>query len=173
MKYFAMFDEHGERETTYIEGIHFEITDGVITPPLPDGFIEISVEDQDLYASGDYIRNADGFPEKRPEYEPTIEDTINAYTIMVQGRLDSFAQTLMYDNIVSACTYATSTVPMYAAEGQYCVEARDKTWQKAYELMQEIVPLVEAGNAIPTWETIEMQLPVLEWPEGTRGLVST
>lgn len=79
-----------------------------------------------------------------------------------QARLDAFAQTRNYDGILSACTYATSTVPKFAAEGQYCVGARDATWATLYELLAE----VEAGTRpIPGgYADIEPELPALAWP---------
>jgi len=53
------------------------------------------------------------------------EQVIAQYTAAVQSHLDAFAQTRNYDGILSAATYATSTVPKFQVEGQYAVEARD------------------------------------------------
>lgn len=79
-----------------------------------------------------------------------------------QLRLDSFAQTRGYDGILSACSYATSTVPKFKAEGQYCVEARDATWAKLTDMLAEI----EAGTRpVPSgFADIEPELPALQWP---------
>ena len=79
-----------------------------------------------------------------------------------QNRLDTFAQTRNYDGILSACTYATSSVPAFAAEGQYCVASRDATWAALYVILGE----VQAGTrAVPTgFADIEGDLPVLGWP---------
>jgi hypothetical protein len=48
-------------------------------------------------------------------------------TASTQSRLDTFANTRNYDGILSACTYASSSIPKFANEGQYCVDARDAT----------------------------------------------
>lgn len=79
-----------------------------------------------------------------------------------QARLDDFARTRNYDGILSACTYADSTVPTFQAEGQYCVSARDQTWATLYQIMAE----VEAGTRpMPSgYADIEGDLPVLTWP---------
>ena len=77
-------------------------------------------------------------------------------------RLDDFARTRNYDNILSACTYATSTVAKFCAEGQYCVDARDATWNACYVILAD----VQAGTRpMPTLEQIMSELPVLEWPQ--------
>lgn len=83
-------------------------------------------------------------------------------TTQTQQRLDTFAKTRNYDGILSACTYATSTVLAFKAEGQYCVEARDLTWAKLYEILAE----VQAGTRpVPAgYADIEADLPVLVWP---------
>ncbi len=80
----------------------------------------------------------------------------------VQTRLDDFAATRYYNGILSACTYATSAVPRFKTEGQYCVEARDATWAKCYE----ILTAVQAGTRpMPSgYADIEGELPVLAWP---------
>lgn len=82
-------------------------------------------------------------------------------TTAVQSRLDAFAQTRNYDSILSACTYASSTVAQFAQEGQLCVNLRDATWGKLYQIMQE----VEAGTRpMPaSYADIESELPALAW----------
>lgn len=79
-----------------------------------------------------------------------------------QARLDAFAQTRNYDGILSACTYATSVIPKFQTEGQYCVGARDATWAALYQ----ILAAVQAGTrTMPTgYADIEPDLPVLTWP---------
>lgn len=82
-------------------------------------------------------------------------------TTAVQYSLDSFAQTRNYETILSACTYATSTVAQFAEEGKTCVYLRDATWGKLYQIMQE----VETGKRpMPTgYADIEAELPELAW----------
>ena len=92
----------------------------------------------------------------------TMEETQMMFVAAIQKRLDNFAKSRNYDNIMSVATYATSTNPHFAAEGQYAVEARDATWAKCYEILNAAL----AGQRpIPTWEEVEAELPVLKWPE--------
>lgn len=79
-----------------------------------------------------------------------------------QIRLDEFAQSRHYDGILSACTYATSGVPKFAAEGQCCVNARDATWSALYTIMGEVL----AGTrAMPeSFADVSPLLPALAWP---------
>lgn len=79
-----------------------------------------------------------------------------------QKRLDTFARGRNYDGILSACTYATSKTPNFQTEGEYCVQARDATWVKLYQMLAE----VHAGTRpMPTgFEAVEPELPVLQWP---------
>ena len=93
---------------------------------------------------------------------PDTGELVQSITDATQKRLDDFAKTRNYDGILSACTYATSTVPKFAAEGQYCVNARDNTWAALYTIMAE----VEAETRpMPTgYADIEPLLPVLTWP---------
>ncbi len=85
-----------------------------------------------------------------------------AIVAATQERLDAFARTRNYDGILSACTYATSPTPKFAAEGQYCVASRDATWAKLYQILGE----VEAGTrpAPSGFADIEGDLPALTWP---------
>lgn len=88
-----------------------------------------------------------------------LQDSIVSAT---QDRLDAFARTRNYDGILSLCTYATSAVTKFQAEGQYGVTARDATWAKLYEMLAE----VQAGTrpAPSGYADIEPSLPVLNWP---------
>ncbi|QEW06351.1 hypothetical protein [Nitrincola iocasae] len=81
----------------------------------------------------------------------------------IQQRLDDFARTRNYSGIMSACTYATSTVPKFATEGQHCVNLRDATWAAAYQLLDEV--LAGTRPMPSSIADIESDLPVLEWPE--------
>jgi len=90
----------------------------------------------------------------------TLQTMLVQYTTAIQQRLDDFARTRNYDSIMSACTYATSTIPQFAAEGQRCVSLRDATWAAGYAILAE----VEAGNRqIPTVEQVMAELPALTW----------
>jgi hypothetical protein len=86
----------------------------------------------------------------------------NSIVQQTQARLDDFARTRNYDGILSACTYASSSVPKFAAEGQYCVDARDNTWATLYTILGE----VQAGTRpVPTgFDDIAGDMPALEWP---------
>lgn len=95
-------------------------------------------------------------PSKTPE---EIKDEITA---AVQSRLDAFAQGRGYDNIVSACSYATSQHPKYGPEGRYCVSAREQTWDALFAIEAQVI----AGTRpMPAgYEDIEADLPALVWP---------
>ena len=94
-------------------------------------------------------------------YQPP-EAILDVVAHGTQARLDAFAKTRNYDSILAACTYATSTVQKFKAEGQYCVQARDATWAKLYDMLAE----VKTGTRLtPTsFAEIEAELPSLGWP---------
>ena len=104
------------------------------------------------------------FPEPvEPEQEPTPEEIIERYTQNIQQALDDFAKTRKYDGIMSACSYAESTDPIFAAEATYCIQLRDTTWRQAYTIMDEVL----AGTRpLMTIEELIAELPVgsAEWP---------
>lgn len=98
-----------------------------------------------------------------PTPEPLTPEQLQAMVVQAtQQRLDDFARTRNYDGILSACTYATSTVQKFQIEGQYCVDARDNTWATLYSMLEEIE---QGKRSIPTgYSDIEPDLPVLTWP---------
>lgn len=88
-----------------------------------------------------------------------LQDNIVAAT---QQRLDDFARTRNYDSILSAATYATSTVPRFAVEGQYAVQARDATWAALYQFMADVQT---GAQPVPSgFDDVEPLLPALAWP---------
>ena len=97
-------------------------------------------------------------PEITPEAAEILQTRI---ATEAQARLDQWAQSRGYDGILSACTYATSQVNRFQAEGQRCVDLRDQTWARLYEILAE----VEAGTRpVPmSLAEIEGDLPMLTW----------
>lgn len=94
-------------------------------------------------------------------YAPTQAEIISRFTCLIQRRLDDFARTKTYDGMLSLCSYATSSDPVFAAEGQYGVRARDATWRKANDILAAAL----AGGTEPDWDAVEAQLPPLAWPD--------
>lgn len=90
------------------------------------------------------------------------EQVMQSFVSLIQQRLDDFARTRNYDSILSACTYATSTVAKFKTEGQACVNLRDATWAAAYTILAN----VQAGKRpMPTSiADIEADLPAAVWP---------
>ncbi len=96
-----------------------------------------------------------------PEYNV---DVFQAQAVeQVKIKLDEFAQTRGYDNILSACSYASDPNPQFQAEGLRCVELRSATWSSLFNIIQEVRdntrPLPQSFNEI------EYLLPELSWPE--------
>ena len=135
---------------------------------IPADAVEITVEEYQALLEGQskgkvIMADENGRPILQDPPPPTPEQIMAECVERTQKRLDDFARTRNYDNILSACTYATSTVPKFQKEGQYCVTARDATWAKLYEILAE----VQAGTrSMPSgYKDIEPLLPPLEWPE--------
>ncbi len=121
---------------------------------------EIVVESLDDYDITDIVL-IDGVITLKPVLPPAPEQILAQLTTAVQRHLDAWARTRNYDNVLALCTYATSTNPRFAAEGQRGVEMRDATWAKCYEILDEVM----AGlRGIPTVDELVAELPVLVWP---------
>ena len=92
-------------------------------------------------------------PEPAPK---TNDEIITELTAAVQAHLDAKAKEKNYDGILSLCTYATSTNPIFAAEGQASVEWRDAVWAKCYQVLGDVL----AGTRpVPTKEELITELP--------------
>jgi hypothetical protein len=87
---------------------------------------------------------------------------IQDYTAAVQRHLDAKATERNYDGILSVCTYATSGIPKFAAEGKACVAWRDMVWEFCYQFLAE----VQAGTREPpTIAELLALLPAMNWPD--------
>lgn len=134
---------------------------------IPSDAVEITAEEHQALIDGQsqgkvIVADENGRPILQDPPPPTTEQIIAQYTAGVQQHLDTFAQTRNYDGILSVASYSTSTVPKFAAEGQYAAEARDATWAKCYE----ILAAVEAGSRpMPTLDELLSELPKLVWPQ--------
>ena len=140
-----------------VNGGVFDTTRPMAVPP--DRSSEAWQEYQDWLTAGNVPDPAD--PPSAPP--PMSTQELQAVVVLAtQARLDDFAKTRNYDNILSACTYATSTVAQFAAEGQYAATARDATWAALYAVLAEVL----AGTRpVPAgFEDVAPLLPVLEWP---------
>lgn len=133
---------------------------------IPKDAIEITEsEHQDLMqaqAEGKVIDFQNGRPVAIDPPPPTKDQIISSFRSGIQRRLDMFAETRNYDNAISACSYANSTVQKFAAEGQRMIELRDATWSAAYELLGKF----ESGEIEqPSFDDVIAVLPELTWPE--------
>ena len=90
----------------------------------------------------------------------TIEEIKLSFIQAIQGLLDTTSQSRGYDGIVSLCSYATSTDPVFGTEGRAGVVWRDAVWKRG----NEIITLVESGGMeMPTIEWVLAELPVMTW----------
>lgn len=143
---------------------------------LPAGFVYVAPADVPLYDptmhkinNGTAVFKSGGWTVEYQILDLTSEEIQLAALMMqrmvidgAQKYLDTFARTKAYDGILSACTYATSSVPKFKAEGQYCVDARDQVWSALNDLLEE----VKAGTKpIPkSFADVVGMLPTLTWP---------
>ena len=124
-------------------------------PEIPEGYYALMMGGWKLISG-----TAPVYP--KPVPPPTAQEIQEQIVNATQKRLDDFAKTKNYDSILSACTYATSTVVKFSTEGQYCVEARDATWSKLYEILAEVQ--AETRPMPSGYSDIESELPALQWP---------
>lgn len=95
--------------------------------------------------------------------EPTLFDIEVMLINETKNRLDLFAQTRGYDNILSACSYATDTDLKFQTEGQYCIQMRSQTWTTLNKIISDIKSDIRSMPLV--FSSIENELPLLTWPE--------
>lgn len=130
--------------------------------PSYDWLTENCVEELPELAADGWEQRWSVMPASAEEIAAREEQVKDDIADQIQQRLDTFAQSRYYDNIVSACSYAPSQHPTYGPEGRYCVQAREDTWDAWFAIEAEI----DAGTRpMPHgYEDIEAELPPLVWP---------
>ncbi|HMM20644.1 MAG TPA: hypothetical protein PKA10_07875 [Selenomonadales bacterium] len=112
--YKAIFDDQGNRLTTYVEGLHADI---------PAEAIPITEEEQALYVTGEYIRDMEtGQPMRKPIPQPTPEE-------LQQASLDALDE--KYAAIFDALTLAWAIAAM---DGNDTIAAARKADKEAAKL---------------------------------------
>jgi len=120
-----------------------------------------SVDEQDFqdYLAWIYAGNTPAEP-PAPESIIDIEVVKKAMVDAVQFLLDETAKTRNYDNILSLCTYANSTIQKFKNEGQAGVNWRDACWATCYQIMYD----VQTGQRqLPSVEQVLSELPQIIW----------
>lgn len=107
---------------------------------------------------GRWIDTAAPSAEERAEASQAA--LVAEFTAAVQAHMDQQAQARRYDGILSLCTYATSRVPKFAAEGQAGVEFRDACWSHCYEVLDDVK---QGRRPVPTVADLLQELPTLDW----------
>lgn len=87
---------------------------------------------------------------------------LDSLVCAIQFELDKKAHERSFDNMLSLCSYATSTNERFRGDADLAVPWRDAMWAKGYEILDAVV----AGERpIPTREELLAELPSFEWPE--------
>lgn len=135
---------------------------------LPADVVEITTQEHAALLAGEAAGqrislDAGGRPVLVAAPPLSAEQLQGRFTAAIQARLDGWAKERNYDGILSACTYATSSVQKFRDEGQLAVDMRDQTWASAYAILAQVL----AGDRpMPSsLADIEADLPQLEWPQ--------
>jgi hypothetical protein len=148
---FEEFVEFPDGTTKIPKGYSFSLP-----PEIPEGYYAIKGRKWKIIngKKPDYPR--------KPSQDEILQKLYRDIVESTQLRLDDFAKTREYDGIMSACTYANSTIDKFKIEGKYCLEIRDLTWIKLYEILEEVKT---QQRPIPnSYDDIQSELPILEWP---------
>lgn len=128
--------------------------------PPHDALTHRAVEEPPQYEGGRWRQRWRIEPLAPAEAQAAFGALVQQYQMAVQRRLDAWAATRGYSGILSACTYATSRVPRFAAEGQRAVDLRDQTWATCWQVLEA----VQCGRRpLPALEELLAELPALTW----------
>lgn len=82
------------------------------------------------------------------------------YEAAVQAHLDATARTRGYDNMLSACSYASGTHPKFSVEGKDCLAWRAAVWESAYQILTDVKSGV---RSLPAIDEVIAELPPMVW----------
>jgi len=138
----------------------------------PDHVYEQVVRDRP--ANKVMVADVDGNPVLIYLPAPDNEQLIAQYTSLIQSRLDNFARTRNYDNVNSSAKYKDisddeidslpaelhADVIKFRAECRYLALKAAETWARGYAILGSF----QISGEVPSIESVEAQLPLLEWP---------
>lgn len=90
-----------------------------------------------------------------------IEESINVLRTVVQMHLDATVKERGYDDILTACSYATDKNVIFRKEGTACLNWRSEV-RTALNAVVEAIK--EKPRSVPTAEELIAELPTLLWP---------
>lgn len=107
---------------------------------------------------------------KRPKWDEVVAriealklaDTIKRFSKAVQSHIDATAKQRNYDDGASIASYASSSIPDWAAEALVFVAWRDEVWAYAYT---ELAKVEKAERSIPSISELIDDLPKITWPK--------
>jgi hypothetical protein len=133
--------------------------DPVIQPANRPQYVGGSIDHETGERSGGEWVDADQPSQEEQEQQAFSANQIRL-TTLIQRRLDEIAAERGYDSILSLCSYATSSVPQFRAEGQAGVNIRDQCWVIGYAVLAEI------AQGLRDWpadaEALAM-MPSMQW----------
>lgn len=131
-------------------------------PPNYDSLLQNLIEDTPIKINDVWTQAWKITSASQEEIDLRKQEIKKQISQKVQQRLDNFAQTRQYDNILSACSYLMDPNVKFAQEAQYCINARSDTWLKVYQIFEEEKSGIR--DMPQSYSEIESELPVLEWP---------
>ncbi len=135
----------------------FQVTE--VPAPTAD-YTQVVAEAEPLKVGGNWtqvwiVRDATD-----AEESAALDEIQASYESAIQSHLDSTAQSRGYDNMISACSYASGTHPKFSVEGRDCLAWRSSVWETAFQIMTD----VRAGTRpLPTIEQVMTELPPMAW----------
>lgn len=136
----------------------YKLTDTEYVLRLSDGaYVPLAEGNRDYQQYKEWLAQGNA-PQPARTQEELQAKLITDFTNLVQNYLDTKARERNYDNILSLCTYATSTNEKFRREGQAGVEWRDAVWNKCYEILAE----VQVGTRTAPADIIA-ELPIFTW----------
>lgn len=141
--------------------------DPEINTLIPDDAVKISPTTHSALLAGQaegkrIVSDSNGAPTLADPEPPSEAFIIASIASAVQSHLDATAQSLGYDDIKTAVTYADEpAVPKFQAEGQALRAWRSLVWDKCYEMLDE----VKSGNReVMDAAGVIAELPTLIFP---------
>lgn len=153
---------------------YISFSDIIPDEALPENIVRVVVKDQPTHdmathkvAQREVPINVDGvwtidydiIDLSDSELQSNVDSFKQVFVNIVQNKLDAFAAERDYFNIISACSYATSSNVTFATEAAICIAVRDQMWSAAYALLDSI----SVDATLPTIQELVDQLPTLSW----------